>query len=98
MFTIDEHIHCTASGLMFDATALVQECQSFAAAYTSLFGCRIPVQRLVAEICEQKQQSTQLGGLRPFGASLVIVGWDGQGFQLYTTSPGGDTHSAMYRA
>ena len=92
-FSIDDHIHCSACGLMYDAMALVQESQSIAAHYTKKFGTPIPVQRLASQISEYKQQSTQFYGKRPLGASLVIAGYDKyQGFKLFTTTPGGSCY------
>jgi len=46
---------------------------------------------LVRNVCDVKQAYTQYGGLRPFGASLLVMGWDAHhGFQLYHTDPSGN--------
>lgn len=38
-----------------------------------------------------KQSYTQFGGLRPFGVSFLIAGWDKyRGYQLYHTDPSGN--------
>ena len=95
-FSIDHHVHCSACGLMYDAMALIQESQSIAAQYSKKFGTPIPVQRLVSQISEYKQQSTQFYGKRPLGASLVIAGYDKyQGFKLFTTTPGGSRRAQI---
>ncbi|CAN0118133.1 unnamed protein product, partial [Phaeothamnion confervicola] len=44
-----------------------------------------------------KQSFTQRGGLRPWGASLLLAGWDQwHGPQLYMTEPSGNF--AAFRA
>lgn len=42
-------------------------------------------------ICDIKQQYTQIGGSRPFGAAFLFAGYDKNGkFQLYSTDPSGN--------
>merc|ERR1712173_41247 len=46
---------------------------------------------LVTSICDLKQGYTQFGGLRPFGVSFLIAGYDAShNFQLYHTDPSGN--------
>ena len=48
----------------------------------------IPVEQLVQLVCDLKQSYTQFGGLRPFGVSFLVAGWDEHhGFQLYQSDP-----------
>ena len=55
------------------------------------FQTPIPVETLVRNLCDVKQSYTQYGGLRPFGVSLLFMGWDKHyGFQLYQTDPSGN--------
>merc|ERR1719398_666064 len=55
------------------------------------FGESIPVEQLVTDICDVKQGYTQFGGLRPFGVSFLMAGYDDHhGFQLYHTDPSGN--------
>lgn len=49
----------------------------------------IPVSQLVREMGETTQEFTQRGGVRPFGASLLVAGYDDQGPQLYQVDPSG---------
>jgi hypothetical protein len=45
----------------------------------------------VQTLCDTKQGYTQYGGLRPFGVSFLIAGWDvHHGFQLYQSDPSGN--------
>merc|ERR1712050_761365 len=50
-----------------------------------------PVEEIVTSICDLKQGYTQYGGLRPFGVSFLIGGYDRHHkFQLYHTDPSGN--------
>ena len=43
----------------------------------------IPVEQLVAQLCDIKQAYTQFGGKRPFGVSFLYMGYDQHyGFQV----------------
>jgi 20S proteasome subunit alpha 2 len=50
---------------------------------TVLFQERIPVLQLVRAVASIMQEFTQSGGVRPFGVSLLIAGFDDDGPQLY---------------
>jgi 20S proteasome subunit alpha 2 len=49
----------------------------------------IPVSQLVHEVAGVAQEFTQSGGVRPFGCSLLIAGYDDDGPQLYQVDPSG---------
>ena len=52
---------------------------------------RIPVEQAVKSVCDYKQSYTQFGGLRPFGVSFLLAGWDHHfGYQIYQTDPSGN--------
>jgi len=49
------------------------------------------MEQLITIMCDTKQAYTQQGGLRPFGVSLLYMGWDAHhGFQLYQSDPSGN--------
>jgi 20S proteasome subunit alpha 3 len=51
----------------------------------------MPVEQLVSSLCDIKQAYTQYGGKRPFGVSILYMGWDRQlGYQLYQSDPSGN--------
>merc|ERR1711962_1573142 len=51
----------------------------------------IPCEQVVSSLCDLKQAYTQFGGKRPFGVSLLYMGWDKHyGFQLYQSDPSGN--------
>ncbi|RLN16047.1 proteasome subunit alpha type-2 [Panicum miliaceum] len=53
----------------------------------------IPVTQLVRETAAVMQEFTQSGGVRPFGVSLLIAGYDDNGPQLYQVDPSGSYFS-----
>jgi 20S proteasome subunit alpha 3 len=51
----------------------------------------MPCEQLVMRMCDLKQQYTQFGGQRPFGVSILFMGWDPHyQFQLYQSDPSGN--------
>jgi len=59
--------------------------------YLLQYGESIPCERLVSTLCDFKQAYTQYGGKRPFGVSILYMGWDAHhGFQLYQSDPSGN--------
>ena len=58
--------------------------------YYHQYGESMPCEQLVAWLCDIKQAYTQYGGKRPFGVSILYMGWDKQlGYQLYQSDPSG---------
>lgn len=50
----------------------------------------IPVLELVRGVAQTIQEFTQSGGVRPFGVSLLVTGWDQlEGPSLYQVDPSG---------
>ncbi|GKT36800.1 Proteasome subunit alpha type-4 [Aduncisulcus paluster] len=91
VYKLADHISCAVSGLTADANTLIDHCRIRAQRYLYTYGEPIPVEDIARELADVKQSYTQHGGLRPFGASLLIAGWDDKlGFQLYRTDPSGN--------
>jgi len=89
IFVIDDHIGCATSGLVGDARVLVDYARLVAQIERVTYGENILVEHLVKRISDYKQQYTQYGGVRPFGASLLIAGIDEKGMYLMETDPSG---------
>ena len=49
----------------------------------------VPCSQLVREVATVMQEFTQRGGVRPFGTSLLVAGFDSNGPQLYQVDPSG---------
>lgn len=49
------------------------------------------MEQLVSHICDLQHGYTMYGGRRPFGVSMLFVGWDKHfGYQLYQNDPSGN--------
>lgn len=85
----DEHAGCATAGLVADARVLVDYARLTAQINRVTYAEPIPVELLVRKMCDFKQQYTQFGGVRPFGAALLVGGYDDSGIHLYETEPSG---------
>lgn len=91
MYKVDEHMFTAVAGLNSDANILIQQARLAAQRYLYTYGEPQPVEQLVQLVSDYKQAYTQRGGLRPFGVSFLLAGWDKQrGYQLFKTEPSGN--------
>mmetsp|Transcript_70046 Transcript_70046/g.182410 ORF Transcript_70046/g.182410 Transcript_70046/m.182410 type:complete len:255 (+) Transcript_70046:70-834(+) len=91
LFKIDDNMFCAVAGITSDANVLINKLRVSAARHVYTYGESMPVEQLTTSICDVKQGYTQFGGLRPFGVSFLIAGYDeSHGFQLYHTDPSGN--------
>ena len=88
-FMIDNHIAATAAGILSDARVLVERAQLTAQQHRMTYDNPVDVLSVVKDICDLKQVTTQSGGYRPFGVSLLIGGVDDTGVRLFETDPTG---------
>ena len=88
----DLFLVCSVAGLTSDANLLTNELRLIGQRYKYSYGESIPCEQLVSWLCDIKQVYTQSGGKRPFGVSILYMGWDKHyGFQLYQSDPSGCT-------
>lgn len=74
-----------------DANVIIQMMREQVQSYYQQYQEPMPIEQLVTAVCDVKQQYTQLGGYRPFGVSLLYIGWDKvYGYQLYQSDPSGN--------
>ncbi len=79
------------AGLTADANILTDNARLASQRYLYQYGEPMPIEQLVRNVCNYKQQYTQFGGLRPFGVAFLFGGWDKHhGFQLYQSDPSGN--------
>lgn len=91
LFQIDDNMFCAVAGITADANILINRLRLSAQQHVFTYREPMPVEQLVTSICDYKQGYTQFGGLRPFGVSFLIAGYDdAHGFQLYHTDPSGN--------
>ncbi len=89
IFQVDEHIGAAASGLIADARVLIDHARIEAQINRLRYDEPITVQALAKRIGDIKQLYTQHGGVRPFGARLLIAGIDNDKPHLFETDPSG---------
>lgn len=91
IYKIDEDMACSVAGITSDANVLTNELRAIAQRHTLQFGEPMPCEQLVMRLCDIKQAYTQYGGKRPFGVSILYMGWDRRhGYQLYQSDPSGN--------
>lgn len=87
---IDDHICLAFAGLTADARVLINRARIEAQSYWLTLDEKITVDYLTKYIAGVQQRYTQSGGVRPFGISTLIVGFDPSGSPaLYQTDPSG---------
>jgi len=89
IYQIDEHMACAVSGLVADGMVLIDRAQVKAQQHRISYENPIDILSIVKDICAYKQITTQSGGYRPFGVSLLFAGVDDDGAQVYVTEPSG---------
>ncbi len=89
VFQIDDHIMATASGIISDARVLIERSQIKAQQHRVAYDTPVDVLSITKDVCNLKQITTQSGGYRPFGVSLLIAGIDESGIKLFETDPTG---------
>lgn len=89
IFQVDEHIGAAASGLIADARVLIDHARLEAQINRLRYDEPISVQALAKRIGDIKQLYTQHGGVRPFGARLLIAGVNAESAHLFETDPSG---------
>jgi proteasome alpha subunit len=89
IFAIDDHIIATASGIMSDARILIEKAQVKAQQHRVTYDTPIDVLSIVKDMANLKQLTTQVGGYRPFGVSVLFAGSDQTGLKLFETDPAG---------
>uniref|UniRef100_A0A0V0G3X1 Proteasome subunit alpha type n=3 Tax=Triatominae TaxID=70999 RepID=A0A0V0G3X1_TRIDM len=87
--TITDHIGMVYSGMGPDYRLLVKRARKMAQQYKLIYGERIPTPQLVQRVAMVMQEYTQSGGVRPFGVSLLICGWDDGKPTLFQCDPSG---------
>lgn len=91
IYRLNEDMVCSVAGITSDANVLTNELRVIAQRYQLQYDEPMPVEQLVSSLCDLKQAYTQYGGKRPFGVSILYMGWDKHyGYQLYQSDPSGN--------
>jgi proteasome alpha subunit len=74
IYEVDSHIISSIAGIMSDARVLIEKAQVLAQQHRVTYDSPIEPEVIIKEISDLKQQFTQYGGARPYGAALMIGG------------------------
>ncbi|OTF77765.1 proteasome subunit alpha type-2-like protein [Euroglyphus maynei] len=86
---VTDHIGMIYSGMGPDYRLLVRKARKIAQEYFLVYSEPIPTTQLVQRVAHIMQEYTQSGGVRPFGVSLLIAGWDDDRPYLFQCDPSG---------
>eukprot|EP00747_Dinoflagellata_sp_TGD_P162753 gnl/TRDRNA2_/TRDRNA2_180706_c0_seq1.p1 gnl/TRDRNA2_/TRDRNA2_180706_c0~~gnl/TRDRNA2_/TRDRNA2_180706_c0_seq1.p1 ORF type:complete len:236 (-),score=54.73 gnl/TRDRNA2_/TRDRNA2_180706_c0_seq1:23-730(-) len=86
---LSDNVGVVFAGMVPDYRVLLSKGRKQAQQYYGFYRDPIPVSQLVREEAAVMQEFTQSGGVRPFGISLMIAGYDDSGPQLYQVDPSG---------
>lgn len=84
---IADHIGMIYSGMGPDYRLLVRRARKIAQEYFLIYSEPIPTTQLVQRVAQIMQEYTQSGGVRPFGVSLLVAGWDEDRPYLFQSDP-----------
>ena len=90
IYEIDSHIISSVAGIVSDARVLIEKSQLVSQQHRITYDGPIEPELIIKEISNIKQQFTQYGGARPFGASLIIAGLNQGKPELYTSDISGN--------
>ena len=83
------HLGFVYAGIGPDYRVLVTNARKSAQKYYLTYRELSPVAEVAREAAGVMQEYTQSGGVRPFGVSLLVAGYDHEGPQLYQVDPSG---------
>jgi len=89
---IDSHVGIGIAGLTADARTLAKWMRSECLNHRYVYGTDMPSGRLLADLADRHQRTTQTYVRRPYGVGLLVASYDKTGPHLYQTCPSGNVY------
>lgn len=86
---INDNVGVVYSGVNTDFHVILKSLRKASIKYSLRLGVEMPTREVVKYAAHQMQEFTQSGGVRPFGVSLLIIGWEELGPTLWQVDPSG---------
>ncbi|XP_016972299.1 proteasome subunit alpha type-1 [Drosophila rhopaloa] len=84
---VDAHVGMSISGLTADARQVCQYMRTECMAYRHSYDSEFPIRRLVANLGNKLQATTQRYDRRPYGVGMLVAGYDEQGPHIFQVMP-----------
>ena len=88
IFQIDDHLGLAASGYIPDARVQVDQARILAQSNRLIYDEASNAETVAKKLADMAQQFTQYAGVRPFGVSTIIAGYDDEP-SIYVVDPSG---------
>lgn len=93
LLEIDSHMAVGIAGLTADARSLAKWMRNECLNHKYVYGTEISPSRLVADLADKHQRTTQTYVRRPYGVGLLVAAYDAKtGPHLYQTCPSGNVY------
>lgn len=92
LLEIDDHIGIGIAGLTADARTLAKWMRNECLNHKYVYGTSMPSGRLVTDLADRHQRTTQTYVRRPYGVGLLVASYDKSGPHLYQTCPSGNLY------
>jgi len=89
IYQLDDHVASAIAGLSSDARVLIDQARVFCQSNKFLYDEPVDIEVLARRLGDLAQVYTQHAGVRPFGVSMIIAGYDATGSRVLTTDPSG---------
>lgn len=86
---VEDYIGAVSAGYTPDGRRLVDQVRLITQQEQLRYGNDARVETVSKQIADHIQESTQVGGRRPYGASLILAGVDSEGPSIFEIEPGG---------
>jgi len=92
LLEIDDHMGIGIAGLTADARTLAKWMRNECLNHKYVYGTSMPSGRLVTDLADRHQRTTQTYVRRPYGVGLLVASYDKSGPHLYQTCPSGNLY------